>query len=302
MSDWFDDFARLAGTTAVSRRQVLKAAGSGFVASVFLGFPRLRVAGHRLDLLDSAFASTSPTHCNWGDEAFCLTYCTAALAKCVDICAASLGLGCFICVPAVKKCFDGCRSTLQCQCPNGTTVCRYDALGLQGDCCEPPEICTDGFGCQRPCKPCEVRNWAGRCVSNCPNPGFACCPDASGTEHCVDTQNDSNNCGGCGHECSGLTTLCQGGICRCPEGYTSCGSECCDDTAQQCCPGGYCIPLYSIQHGQDMKCCPPNGGCAVDRVCCGDATLVYACCCPDAECLKVDTGSGYVCAGGTGCG
>src|SRR5258708_37195888 len=92
-------------------------------------------------------------------------------------------------------------------------------------------------------------------------PGSLTCCNAGTT--CVDTQNDLNNCGGCGVVCPPGSNLCMGGACCtltpmgevcsamvCPGNEKNCGGVCVDETSDPnncggcgivCPPGSACV-------------------------------------------------------------
>ena len=75
-------------------------------------------------------------------------------------------------------------------------------------------------------------------------------PDCCGTD-CVDVMNDANNCGACGHHCSGSES-CMDGLC-CATGLVSCG--------------GACVPLHTM-----TNCGHCGDACSGANVCCASAT------------------------------
>jgi hypothetical protein len=135
-----------------------------------------------------------------------------------------------------------------CQCPPGTTFCdpvgcvdleNGNAFNLCGSCdvhCAQGQACSDGV-----CGPCPAAM-----PTVCPVAG-------SVTEACVDTQSDSNNCGGCsmggaGVQCD-LKEHCVGGQCTCG-GVAPCAS------GQHCC-AGVCqpnVPAHCCVNGVDKDC------------------------------------------------
>ncbi len=83
--------------------------------------------------------------------------------------------------------------------------------------------------------------------------GQTCCPldqCLAGGGTCVNTFTDSNNCGFCGHVCTGAT--CANGFCLggCPQGQTLCGNVCkdtasdpknCGGCSTTCVQGAACV-------------------------------------------------------------
>jgi hypothetical protein len=78
----------------------------------------------------------------------------------------------------------------------GTTLCQYDTNSDSNHCgvnckvCGPPFVCTGG-------------------ACGCPASEPTYC---SGSNACIDTSSDANNCGTCGHSCQGAA--CSGGLCK----------------------------------------------------------------------------------------
>jgi len=231
----FDDVAREIATRQLSRRAALKALG---VSMISLRFPALArsAADNRAPRQPQAVAHTSSLSpsCDWKTEAFCLAACSAAAVQCGKLCATKLGLNCLACLGASERCFRTCRSELNCTCKHGA-LCQWDFGGLQVACCEAPAVCIQDHGCDHPCRSCQRRNWAGNCVSNCPNPAEFCCP-VGGASHaeegiCRNLQTDGENCGRCDNTClSGKT--CHKGACdcqtefTCPDAYACCWDQC----------------------------------------------------------------------------
>ncbi len=136
-----------------------------------------------------------------------------------------------------------------CQCTGGQHLCGSPAACVDEtvSACGPScQVCTapanasascDGSACQWAC-----------------NPGYTGCPTANPTA-CDALGSDSNNCGACGHACTGGET-CQSGGCACPAGETLCNETCvneasdvanCGTCAHSClggaCSGGQCQPV-----------------------------------------------------------
>jgi hypothetical protein len=159
-----------------------------------------------------------------------------------------------------------------CVCPHGTTKCNRL-------CCPSGEICPFGYCVCGKGEPCER--------------GETCCNGS-----CVKTQNNSTNCGECGHKCSAGET-CQSGICRCgagpscPSGETCCNGMCitlgtdthcasctddCQTKGQKCC-SGVCTTL-----GTDTQCASCTDNCtAYGQHCCSGSCV---------ECLFDDNNCG----------
>jgi hypothetical protein len=306
----FDDLARLA-STSVSRRTILKAAGTTFLTSAVLGFPRLG-----LGLTSDASAQTlqQPTEeCNnfvLGQA--CFGACFAAYFVCAGECAASLGIKCAACMGGVERCFRSCSKEADCHCVTGTP-CRSSNGTPWGpaQCCAPDQECNAWNVCAPRCKSCEERNWLGDCVSKC-SAGQTCCDG-----RCVDTMTDPTNCGSCGDACAPSEPCCLGACCSAIGSGTTDGGVCCPPSSfgPRCCPPGTtdcCLgPTGYACCGSGQKCCTnaytqwccdapsSSDGCA-QSMCCGDGYF-FSCCSPVYQtCNSADgvcNGGGYPCNG-----
>ncbi|MFH2008500.1 MAG: hypothetical protein ABI333_18075 [bacterium] len=125
-------------------------------------------------------------------------------------------------------------------------------------------------------------------------------------DQCLDTQNDPENCGGCGNACA-ETVQCQAGQCGligvdcggiiCPNQQQCClynGTEYCFDPSTQTCTGlsgvcdgpEDCAPGEVCCHdpgGGSFAACTPSNGCASDQFFCSqdtDCSTWYPYCCP----------------------
>jgi len=107
-------------------------------------------------------------------------------------------------------------------CPTGSTRCNdrcVDTAVDRSNC----GMCGKGCGINELCA-------KGMCAASCEAAGYLTCNgvvsmiDAGGAINCVDSKNDSNNCGKCGNVCAGMTS-CSGGVC-CPAGQTGCNGVC----------------------------------------------------------------------------
>ncbi len=194
---------------------------------------------------------------------------------------------------------DGCEANLQndpMNCGACGTACPGQVqcvIGLCGGYCDakyfascpgdPPGVCTQlgtNLNCSFCGDTCDLANATSECQPNAtPDPFFVCALQmcnagfadcdmvaANGCE--ADTQNDWNNCGGCGQECSGgppgpnVAPPCQGGVCigfECVMGYADCNNDptdgceadlatdpnnChfCGNKCATTCSGGVCAP------------------------------------------------------------
>ena len=105
---------------------------------------------------------------------------------------------------------------------------------------------------------------AGCVLDDCQDGGYTCC---TGFDHCIDTSNDSANCGMCGKLCA-TDEICTAGICgTAPCNGSLCGAAggCCLDsccmTGQICCEvhiGAVTIKCYDATDGCPLSCklCP----------------------------------------------
>jgi hypothetical protein len=86
------------------------------------------------------------------------------------------------------------------------------------------------------------------CGSSCSGSTPTYCP---ATSTCVNTQNDPNNCNGCGKACNstmvGAQATCTAGMCgfTCVTGFHQCGNACDDDTSANSC-GSSCSPCTVV--------------------------------------------------------
>ncbi|HUU02506.1 MAG TPA: hypothetical protein VM425_13775 [Myxococcota bacterium] len=192
-------------------------------------------------------------------------------------------------------CGDACDDYPQPKCNNDGTLtvfagtascedgCVYQthtddcgALGcLNGRCLK--NICPDS-------SLCELGEWCNaENVCLCGRPGEICggaCCDGL----CTNLQDDSQNCGACGHDCK-LNSHCESKTCVCDEGFGDCDGNAAgcetnisdNDNACGAC-GTTCVPDASC-HG---------GACSISGFLCnGICDIAGATCC--------DLGNGYVC-------
>jgi hypothetical protein len=284
-----DDIARQVAAAPTSRRATLKAVAAG----VLFGLPR-RTSRHGLPPARAVLASSSPV-CDWkAGAADCLALLAGAVA-CEEKCKKFVTdwKVCIACAAGLVTQSQKCKQKLNCHCANGSAICSPITGDDAPECCDPPEVCDDNFGCQSPCGPCEQRTWYGACQSTCTG-SQTCC-----NGQCVNTSTDSNNCGSCGNVCTGGTT-CQNGQCACPSGQTMCTDQCVDtstnpdncgacgvicSTGQPCCGGNCCA--YGGECcaggclGFGVHCChSPNGDyvCPDNQTCCVNSIGNYTCC------------------------
>ncbi len=228
--------------------------------------------------------------CNGGclDEANDPSNC----GGCGNVCQSGLCIG-GICQPTA-----GCETT---GCALGDACCSNVCVNVEsstahcGSCtnrCGANQTCVDGT-----CQTETTCNGGPSCGA------LTCC----GTQGCVDTNNDTGNCGGCGIMCA-LSQGCIGGICQgvscaCPGNLTCCSEgelDLCtniDTDPNNCggcgisCNGGACSQGMCV----NMVCACPVGDicCAattnpicvnptVDPDHCGGCNIV---CPPDSKCL-----------------
>ena len=215
-----------------------------------------------------------------------------------------------------------CRQGI-CRCPTGTTSCKDGCKRLQTDaknCGSCDNVCAKGLVCQAGSCLCPAgsRLCNGRCITGstcCVNSdcrgGRACISgrclcskgqtDCSGS--CVNTDSDSNHCGGCGKKCAS-GTVCQKGICsksKCAQGQKDCHGKCIPQA--QCCRSADC-PQGKICTSGVCKCpttqkdckgtCIPKSYCCIQIDCAkGQICQSYTCRCPagtkscNGTCIKV---------------
>ncbi len=101
-------------------------------------------------------------------------------------------------------------------------------------------------------------------TKRCTDPSLTYC----GSWSCLDTMNDTSNCGGCGVTCA-YGALCTGGVCVCPSGRFHCGATCADLLTD----GRNC--------GTCGVVCPIPGSCVRGRCQCQDGYTVCGTVCVD---------------------
>jgi hypothetical protein len=145
-----------------------------------------------------------------------------------------------------RSCGSGACVNGSCQCPGGIDG---GAMSLCSD-KNGNLVCIDLQQDNNNCGWCGNQCPAGTtCASGacqCPNNGngsaLSLCGDVSGNRTCVDLQQDSNNCGGCGNRCPAQAN-CVAGACQCNGGASMCwtGSALlCTDTKTDSSNCGYC--------------------------------------------------------------
>lgn len=165
----------------------------------------------------------------------CASACGGGTTKCGSECVdtksdprncGSCGKGC----QANEVCMAGACAT---SCGASTMKCGMSCVNTMTDptnCGGCGTMCTNGQSCV-----------GGKCALACAQPTSLC--DASMLDggaqdggpmgqYCANLQEDNNNCGACGVQCSGTTPLCKGGKCV----FSSCGVKQCDqgsDVANQ---------------------------------------------------------------------
>jgi hypothetical protein len=115
------------------------------------------------------------------------------------------------------------------------------------------------------------------CLSNCDNPGSACCPIGCSNGNCCDK----------GQQCT------PNGNC-CPDGVQICNNQCC--SAGQICKDGVCCTSdRNVCHG---VCCPAGNVCSTEDICCppikpgAKPVSCNGSCCPEGQnCAKSYAGS-----------
>ena len=175
--------------------------------------------------------------------------------------------------------------------------------------------CKDGQ-CVKKCSDGYVMDSDGNCVPK----GNLVCPtgltNCNGAGVCIDLTSDSNNCGGCGHQCK-TGTSCSNGRCVCGSGKTNCGSEdspvCVSSSFTQTDHCGYCNnscnsikPLHStVKDCSDSHChfkcssgyANAGTGDTVDTILCVQTGTDACCYSVSGMCQKCTNGK--VCDGST---
>ena len=110
------------------------------------------------------------------------------------------------------------------------------------------------------------------CLSNCDNPGSACCPIGCSNGNCCNSGYQCTPNGGC-----------------CPDGVEICNNQCCSP-GQVCKNGVCCTTDRNVCHG---VCCPEGNVCSTEDICCPSTksgNKPVSCngsCCPDGQdCAK----------------
>jgi len=125
-----------------------------------------------------------------------------------------------------------------------------------------------GGGCPNGC-PVGAQCLDNQCV--CPQGQIVC------NNACVNTQNDSNNCGGCNHSCNGAA--CVNGVCQCPTGQTDCNGTCVD------------LQTSNSNCGQCGKTCPTGANCVAGACQCPTGQTICDNACVDTMTDKMHCGS-----------
>jgi Stigma-specific protein, Stig1 len=117
---------------------------------------------------------------------------------------------------------------------------------------------------------------SGGCAQSCAAQAFKCCGGA-----CVNAFNDIDNCGSCGHQCTGTHPYCNNGTCGTPVCAPDAGSSC---SSQQFCCGTSCC-------GAGQLCCLVPGPAEPGYPICADPTAQGTCPmgCPTCICASPDT-------------
>ena len=119
-----------------------------------------------------------------------------------------------------------------CKCPAGTNLCGGSCVADSVSACGPScAICTSPTNGTTACN-------GTACVDSCPSSSYPAYCSASNS--CVNTANDNNNCGSCGHQCTGGES-CQGSNCACTAGTHLCGGSCSSNSSTASCGATSCI-------------------------------------------------------------
>jgi hypothetical protein len=201
---------------------------------------------------------------------------------------------------------NGCGNV--CPTPSNSTatcssrVCGYTCNTAWGDCnanatdgCETPlntvahcQSCTHGCGSPQHATPACA--FFGGCYVAACDPGWLDCDGYENNGCEVNKLSDNNNCGACGHVCTG-GMVCSSGSCVCPTGYTNCGGNCVDTTSDENNCGGCGSEnpshICSQRSGYPttdypVACCGSLCGTAIQTNCCGTTGAN----CPSGGCTQ----------------
>lgn len=190
-------------------------------------------------------------------------------------------------------------------CSAGRCVCSGEAGSSMGPRCTGGDVCCPGNGCR------DLSDDAGHCgmcgqacgasetcsggMCQCAGEGGGstgprctgatntCCPGSG----CVNTSNDTGNCGACGATC-GAGETCGSGQCRCgPQAGGSGAGELCVGGTPDCCPSVGCVN----RSNNNSHCGACDTSCGTGETCGGGACG----CGPSTG----GVGGGAVCTGGT---
>lgn len=151
-------------------------------------------------------------------------------------CAAACGAGLSACK---GSCIDTTSSTKHCGGCNQR--CAGDELCSGATCsCPPGQIFCSGI--------CVTVS-SSKCGTSCSPPTVACGPTG-----CVDTSDDTHNCGGCSVKCPSGGT-CSAGMCACSAPFSAC-SGVCVDTRSDPLHCGSCAPCGANLQCRGGRCLP----------------------------------------------
>ncbi len=202
--------------------------------------------------------------------------CEVSRGQCV-ICTddSQCGAGAPRCNVATNTCV-ACLPGASDNCPSGE-VCRPDQVCERG--CKsgvgcPNGVCLPGNSCETcsadtQCAAGKVCGPQGSCIDSCGGETLCGGADACCGGHCQDTQNDPNNCGGCGIQCGAGGSCCQGQCTNLQNKNNcgACGTVC--GSGQDCCAGackainvqtscGACGVVCAADHFCDGATCRPE--------------------------------------------
>lgn len=210
------------------------------VGTSLTGRWRQSSATSNVALYSAGSASADPGACNYGKAAECAyrkerDTVLKLIPAAIGCSAAITGVAIAACVAAV--------GTILAMYQAGLNDCAVDAGCPRGTYCTPVSVC-------------------------CP-PSLMGCPCGSGG-CCVDTLNDTSNCGKCLNACNSgedcILGMCTCGFDLCPAPRICCNRTCCSLGAK-CCEGQCC----------DTTCCN-DICCESGQICCGGTCCDTACC------------------------